>query len=61
MNTKFQLNSSEYVALTPLPPNTGSSFQESPPPLGGAGGVKGKVTLQIKNNIQKRKTYQVSA
>ena len=34
MNTKFQLNSSEYVALTPLPPNTGSSFQESPPPWG---------------------------
>ena len=37
MNTKFQLNSSEYVALTPLPPNTGSSFQESPPPGRGRG------------------------
>ena len=60
MQTKFQLNICKYVALVPLPPNSGSSFQESPLPLG-AGGVKGKVTLQIKNNIQKRKTYQVSA
>ena len=41
MQTKFQLNSSKYVALVPLPPNTGSSFQESPPPLG-ARGVKGE-------------------
>ena len=40
MQTKFQLNSSKYVALVPLPPNTGSSFQESPPP--GGRGRKGE-------------------
>ena len=40
MQTKFQLNICKYVALVPLPPNTGSSFQESPTP--GGRGRKGE-------------------
>ena len=54
MQTKFQLNICKYVALVPLPPNTGSSFQESPPPPAPrVGGIKGKVTLKIKTNTYK--------